>query len=778
MAKYKSKIANRDIIDLVDKAGLAIRDNEVFNIAKDIFEMEDDTVDRYPFKDMLELRDFIIEKKENIDNEKLLLCSLKNLKRMINSHKIKPVSQETYVGYCVNFETTKKILDNSKAELPILNYSGEEYVDIDSFYTLNDVLDRDDSNNELKLNNAEIIRKLKEEDILDYMQSLLSDNDFAEFICYYPGNGNVFNYYAQFNTERYMRNSGIEKNTEEYKKERVFKLLDYYEKIMEKFPEKFDMDKFIMVSAYRAKRLCENNPKEINKKTVASILHAANKYITDPKLKISGKMQLTIRDKVDYIEYSYKELQKDIEKIYDDQYYSVKEISEIKKDIIDSGEPIGRDFPIDFFEFLDFSEKDKKKLIQCNKENLEFLICNGQLSEEEIKEYVKDLGDYKLKYLGLEQLYDRALIYKEDLLRFYINGNIDLNKILDLDENYDMKPMISSEKLVEYYRKMQENPENEKQFNRYALLFRELNIKGKNGDAIVYISDQIMEELYKRDTDYEQDMKALYESDLLPIRTLIDYNGNEIIYDLMRNKSLRPKDAKELLMTGELDIKKTFNVLKNSDWSDAEKMNFIYSSFDGVGNSKEEIEIQNQARMYLIQAINISKEFNGFDDDGITGERRKRGERVEKCNRYITDPVYRWQLFSEIDKDVKTDAYSDGTVIFTLPNVNKGTVVIEKLFKKTKQGVKPNYGSATYIMSQEEFLNKKSEIIYGGLINRKVLIEMYSDGIIDKKSHSAGWGKKIKESIDISLENNYSKEKIEKIDSLVDRIEKARELVN
>ena len=161
---------------------------------------------------------------------------------------------------------------------------------------------------------------------------------------------------------------------------------------------------------------------------------------------------------------------------------------------------------------------------------------------------------------------------------------------------------------MNYYVNREEDSEKERDFERYALLFRELHIKEKSSEEQLQIADEIMEELYKTESDYEVDLKNLYKDSLLPIQTLIDWNGEQMIYDLIKNHSLKPKDARELLMTGTLNLDKTYQALVVSNLSDEEKLNFIFSSFNGAGENIEEIKRQNEARMYLIQAIHVTND--------------------------------------------------------------------------------------------------------------------------------------------------------------------------
>lgn len=210
--------------------------------------------------------------------------------------------------------------------------------------------------------------------------------------------------------------------------------------------------------------------------------------------------------------------------------------------------------------------------------------------------------------------------------------------------------------------------------------------------------------------------------------------------------------------------------------SEVEKINFIFGSFDGSGETEEEIKAQTDARMYLMQSLKMSGDLSNNNKDNIHKTEKGDLDSPVKRKRYIADPVYRWKLMSTIDSYYTQDVYEDGTVIFCLPNVNNGTVIIEKMYKFTGDEVKMNYGSATYIMSQEEFYNHKDSIIQNNKINRKVLIGMKESA--NKLIHSPSWGKSLKRNLNISKENGYSEEKINEIDCLIEKVQESRTLMD
>ena len=537
----------------------------------------------------------------------------------------------------------------------------------------------------------------------------------------------------------------------------------------------------MLLSACRAKKVLENYSNTITlleNKNCAEVMEYVSQKV-DPKLSINAKVFMLYEEQKQYMKYSTKELKEDLKRIATSMdgrkaYFGNQQVLEMKKAVLTGEQSLNDVVQAGAFPLLKFSAKEKQELMKQEAYNFELLVAFDALTSEEIKEALEILEGYKVE--SIDYLYDEKLIDQSDLIKMYMKNQMDLGRVLQCHELYHLEEEVNVEELMRYFGQRREDESRLKDFERYALLFREIKLKGQEPEVQSQISDKIVEKIYETEGEYAEDFKKLYQSDLLPIRTLMDWNGEEIVYDLIANQQLKPRDAKDLLMTKELNLEKVYKFLKNSHMSEEEKMNFIFSSFDGTGENEEEIRAQNEARMYLIQAVRISKDIVCGEKTGSGKERRNVAEGVKR-NQYVTDPVYRWQLFSQMDSNCTSKAYLDGTVVFTLPNVKNGIVVIEKMYKATQEGTKINYGSATYVMSEEEFLNHKSEIEQDKKINRKVLIQLMEEGKADKVIHSESWGKGLKKNLGFSVESGYSEEKMAKIDELVERIERARELV-
>lgn len=774
-------IKKMSIDDILNTTGIAIGGNQVLNVLKNTEDIDLQSLKNIQLAERHHLINFLRLNEHCIDKEKLVFCTALNFRDQINRRTLKSEEEET--KYREKFQKCLELLKGSKVEFPEIKRTKDSFK-VNKFFTMKDLLNQKKDDIIKREENKKRLEEIDKEISLGKILAILSPQDYSEFIFAYPGNADVMDYIVRMNVgemkETYiMNNPDADEIT--IQNNMVKMIVDSQKEFIENYADKIDVDKLLLIAAYRAKILMkESQVGEEDRDILTEIMEIGNRNIVNPKSRIAGELQIHINEQYRNIIYSAERLKEDVTRIFEGRYYSKEEIFNIKKDILSGELELSNVVDKELFKLLNFNKKDKLELIGNDPKNFEYLIMFDEIEQEELSNALNKIGDFKLDKIIPDFLHIKGMINKKDIFNMYMKRNIDLPKVIALNKKYsELSPEMSVEELMNYYIQMKESENKIKDFDRYSLLFRELKLKGKNQAEQNNIEEQIVEEIYKLDGEYSEDFKSLYKSDLLSIRTLIDWNGDGIIYDLIQNKSLKPKDAKTLLMTGELDVRKAYDALRNSNLSDAEKMNFIFSSFDGVGKTEEEIKAQTDARMYLIQAIKISKDLNIVEKtEDITHHKRGKGAETVKANQYVTDPVYRWQLFSKIDENCTSEVSSDGTVIFTLPTVNNGTVVVEKMFKSTKNGVKINYGSATYAMSQEEFLNHKAEIEQNGKINRRVLIQMQEEGAADKLVHSSGWGRSLKKNLGLSVENGYSEERIAEIDNLVDRIEKARELVD
>ena len=298
-----------------------------------------------------------------------------------------------------------------------------------------------------------------------------------------------------------------------------------------------------------------------------------------------------------------------------------------------------------------------------------------------------------------------------------------------------------------------------------------MKLKGIDKEDKIKIGTKLIEELNE---DFEEnDLKELYKLGLIEIETAVEWGGESITKEMLIDRTLKPSDAKRLIKENQIDINYIIRLLQSKDLSEEEKLTLICSTFSD--------DDQMALRMELMQYLNIKEEKNYSKKENTNVVAKNKNANSEKRKKYMMDPGARWKLMTLLDKEYTQTLTNDGHIIFQLPNIDNGIAIIEKMFKRTKERTKPSYGSATYIMTQEEFINNRSQIIEETSknqikINREKLLEMKVDEKTDKIVHSKGWGRHIKQYFNIEEESKYSKKQIEEIDKAIESIEKSRVL--
>ena len=251
-----------------------------------------------------------------------------------------------------------------------------------------------------------------------------------------------------------------------------------------------------------------------------------------------------------------------------------------------------------------------------------------------------------------------------------------------------------------------------------------------------------------------------YQYNLLPIEELIEWNDDDIIYDLLMKRKLNPTDTQKLLLNGTLDIDRIKYLLAKSNMTEMEKMDFIFCTFD-IDGDENASKVQDLTANEIMEGIQLDKQYTEYSK----GNKHRENQNPGKTRKlYVTSPFARWRLISKVDPAYQRKLYSDGFIRAVLPNTMNGIVVFEKLYKKTRNGTRPNNGTATYWMTEEEFYENEDDIIKNDKVSSGTLVELGKRDIAHKCIHNY-WEKNILEDWQISSENGYSKEQLAEIEA-------------
>ncbi len=393
------------------------------------------------------------------------------------------------------------------------------------------------------------------------------------------------------------------------------------------------------------------------------------------------------------------------------------------------------------------------------KELVQETFNEGKIHNKDI-EYVLTTNPIELPEEQIVKLYNNKNITPQNIILLYLQGKIKLNVLQKLDEG--LAENITQEQLIKYYKKSKRT-KNDLEYKKYTLLYQAF--RNDNLDEIV-----LEEKGLKQD-----DIIRLYRDNLITINALKTYGQEGLIQELTIDGILKPNDAKKIYReTGEKE--EIIKILKNSEMDDIQKIILIYSTFEDDKETRDKL-----IKYIKIDEDNIRKNEEDYTSKRQQGEKKETKEKISKS---ITDPYERWKFFASLDKNYAKD-YLDGYLIVNLTNSQK--TIVEKMYQKKKNEILPAYGTATFIMDTETYIEKEDKILQDGKLNIVALREIAKEepDKIAKITHhppkkgieqKGNWGKRILRYIGTQkMDKIYSKEDKEEIEKCIRDIEASRE---
>lgn len=634
-------------------------------------------------------------------------------------------------------------------------------------------------------NSLDRLNKMKDMPEFDYFLLVQILNDIERFYCKNPEIGNMMRQNIIIKTHskdegitrekliRYIENGAYEEDKSFYE------FLPAFREELTENAEYIDWDKFLLVSAFRAKDTLErakhSDMDEMNHKALVLIMQKAYELITDKRARISGEMEL-IGGEEKGIRYTYADLEKDIEeKIIDGKYYGKSELAEIRRKIEAGKITIGEVYSKKILNLLHIKENEKATYIELNQQNAVDLYRNGLITREKLK---LCLGKLEIKDEIITQLMDKEMSPEKipafttrEIFELYQLENISLDSLVKIE---GIDEITTERKLIEQYKSLKNaTPEEKMKIERFFSAFRELKIKGKTPEEKNEIGNNIIFELGE-DME-EQDFINLYERNIIPLETIKEWNGEQFIREMFSKGTLKPTDSKQEIKDGIIGIEQIKIDLLKKGLTDEEKMTLIMSTFDG--------EDEQDIREELFQLLAIEDE-KSIESTPVSREKRKNKREISEPGvdkkEYIMDPCYKMQLLRILDKDYSSRMTRDGHLVLKLPNINK--VIVEKMFKRDRAGkVIIANNAASYIIDTDLF--EGSGIITDEQkINRTALYQLAKDDKAKRIYHTQNWGRVVTETVEQETLKRYPSRQVftaedkKKQDEIIERIQRTRTL--
>lgn len=419
-----------------------------------------------------------------------------------------------------------------------------------------------------------------------------------------------------------------------------------------------------------------------------------------------------------------------------------------------------------------FGETDnsKKELMKQNNKNLLINLYNSKIINE------KDLAEYfELGIIDIENL--------EELEEGKTQEEVSImNKKMDKEFNQGLLLRAYNRYITKYIEFTKFQAENPNETEKIEVLREEVNnlrvekertrqvFKKYNTiteDEKINFGDDLLAHYYVEmevtdDDELQESIKVLYEDGFIDLENIIHLDKNYIIPML---DSLTLDDASKVKnsMTFEELEDMLDTIFDDPKFSDERKFIIVMNLLGG--DTKEDKE----AREFYLEMLD-------FND----GERKTKSKGTRKVKnhgtssdsmKYVYPDVIKWKFYKALDKDVRVTRYSNGFVEFASSKL--GARIIEKYY----DGNKPAYGTATYILSEDEYRKNESDLITilprGNILESATLREITPrKDRIAHRTHSMNktWMDQMIKYFDIDFEigkdTRYTREELKNLDTV------------
>ncbi len=572
-----------------------------------------------------------------------------------------------------------------------------------------------------------------------------------------------------------------------------------YERIPEylkKFPAEFDMDAILLIAACRMNAYLEESKVSKRENEVFSeTLLLMRENIQSKRRKVTGIVPDVESDRGREFTYTYKDLLEACSRISKSgRYLSRTEENDIRKQFEAERVDLENIDP-EFVKLIHFSQEEYDSISSKNGA-FDYLVENdilpqgvinrilrqGNVQEEDLISLVKkgfiDSNQINIYLSGqasisedlFKEIEERKLLNTQEKFNYYMSGKLDFSMLSGMndDAKTELADMLSIESLMDLYK----DPDKKDDYFRYATLVRSMMLHNKTKDEKEAVEQEIIECLGDMlDNDH---LVELYKEHLISLKAVKEWGGDPLITQMMRNAILKPIDVKEICSDGDYGC--VIDIMKDGSIPRKNKLAIFYTTFseDDKNLTEEQKEKRKKAEKECLKLMNLySRNVRNSNGTGRTVKGIR--EQGTSRNEYVSDPLSRWNLINLLDPEYSYEMLDQGMMIFKLPNLKDGTIILEKMFKKDE----PDYARATKVLNMpiEEFEKIKHQLIIDGDIP-VMAVEQHPKlkNRVISVIHDKTWGKKLADLFDYSIDPRRTPDEVAKINKEIERILNSRRL--
>ena len=429
----------------------------------------------------------------------------------------------------------------------------------------------------------------------------------------------------------------------------------------------------------------------------------------------------------------------------------------------------------------DILEMNRRELMLSNaKEMLKYLYTNGIITTEDIGEYFEGNGitvqdiirleeslpedDRKGLVEGLAKEFDEEMMLER--YKYYIETYVELTELQKNDPD-NTEAIEELRKKLNFFRKEKEDARE--LFSRYHVIpEEEKNEFGNDLLDLYYVGFNIDDE-----TVLKESLKELYDDGFIGLDN-IAYLDPDYIIPLLDKLTLEDASKIKAGISYEKLTEMFDKIFDEPTFTDERRFIAVMNFFGD--DTKEDSEAR---EFYLAMLDNDAKEKRGRK----TGVTRGPGDGTSlPSNKYVYPDFVKWKFYKALDKDVRVTRYANGFVEFASSKLDSR--IIEKYY----DGNKPAYGTATYILSEDEYRRNVGDLVTidykGNILESAALREITprQDRVAHRtQSADRTWMHDMSRYFGIDLErmqdSRYSSEELEELKAVLEKYKTEYEMI-
>lgn len=619
-----SKIDKTSISNILIKTDLIMRETDIMYFCEDEKAIEEFLkLKKNDKQDAKKIKEFFMNHEKDIDKEKLLLLTIKNYKTNLNniSARVDEIKRELSVSkgrlelvkeiatlkeqfnsQMLKLDRAIKLAKGSTKVLSAYGYDEEEdifYVEATTyqelignntnsknrknFKNLDEYLNKQDPDNEAGMEYViqailltDLYEVFADEQLGNYIRTMILENSAIR-------NGVTTKDELIYlkSKEEFDKYSDIVDNTEFYD------MLPYIKKVLYQYADYLDLDKLLLVSAYRFEEVLEDKSfNKQNTKAVENLLQIIKDNIKDKSKTLSCQLQSKTENyELENVEYSYKDLKECLSRFVEGEYLTKESICTYREQVMN------QEFDLSninkrYIKPM-FSDDELEKIAKLNANNLRVVIDELGWDKDKIIEELNNNSNIVTADL-LNHLVTEQKLSSNDIVNMYFAGTISIEQINEMLPTIDLSNSVTPLELNEIYkRSIQKDatPEDIEKYKQYIDLYKNVKINAKNEEELNIQSNKLMETIIESSDDisYKGLIKEYYKQGLLTLDSILDWD-NEKIVDILYNEQLVSLDnIQKLVANGKIPLEylndKYSSLINNEKIDYDQRLEYIKTGF-------------------------------------------------------------------------------------------------------------------------------------------------------------------------------------------------------